>query len=167
MNIYNSREKKVKKNKEYRFVGILVISLVALTLILFFIMYRTKGGSFSFGQKEKFFLNGIMDKTADEITSVLGTPDYVSEFGSYGYQDFSLAGLKGNLMIDFHGQRVEDAYWTLENIDVDDYWPQINRIAAYFNKHYKQTDTWDWRKDKNNAYIVGIDTGYYIRVLFQ
>ncbi len=115
-----------------------------------------------------FFLNGTLNKNVDEIITELGEPDRITEYaGIYVYRDFELAGMTGLLEFEVYNGKIRAAYWTLGEIDVDDYWPQINRIKGYFNKHYNQTDTWDWRKDDNNAYIVGITAGYYIRVLFQ
>lgn len=156
-----------KKNK-YRFIGILVISLAILVLLIFFAMRRIGGGGFSFSREERFFLNGTLNKPVGELTSVLGEPDYITEYsGTYGYRDFKLAGMIGVLEFNFRNGNVSSAHWTLGNINVDDYWPQINKLADYFNKNYNQIDTWDWRKGNNNAYIIGMDVGYYIRVLFE
>lgn len=164
------KEKKVgkAKKKNHRTLLILLFSLAVLAVVAFFAMHKIGSRSLSFSRKERFFLNGTLNKNVDEIITELGEPDRITEYaGIYVYRDFELAGMTGLLEFEVYNGKIRAAYWTLGEIDVDDYWPQINRIKGYFNKHYKQTDIWDWRKDDNNAYIVGITAGYYIRVLFQ
>ena len=164
------KEKKVgkAKKKNHRTLLILLFSLAVLAVVAFFAMHKIGSRSLSFSRKERFFLHGTLNKNVDEIITELGEPDRITEYaGIYVYRDFELAGMTGLLEFEVYNGKIRAAYWTLGEIDVDDYWPQINRIKGYFNKHYNQTDTWDWRKDDNNAYIVGITAGYYIRVLFQ
>ena len=81
----------MRKNKKYRFIGILVISLTVLTLISFFAMRKIGSSSLSFSRKERFFLNGTLNKNVDEIITELGEPDRITEYaGIYVYQDFKL-----------------------------------------------------------------------------
>lgn len=69
------------------------------------------------------FLNGTLNKPVGELTSVLGEPDYITEYsGTYGYRDFKLAGMTGVLEFNFRNGNISSAHWTLGDINVDDYW---------------------------------------------
>lgn len=164
----HGKEKKVGKTKKKnnRTLLILVFSLAILAVLAFFAMRRFGVGGLSFSREERFFLDGTLGKGIDEVTSVLGQPDNITEYsGTYVYRDFKLAGMTGDLEFNVHSGVISHAYWTLGEIDTDDYRTQIDRIKGYFNRHYTQTDTWDWSKDGMGAYII--DAGFYVRVLFQ
>lgn len=157
------------KKKNNRIVLILVFSLAVLAVLAFFAMRKIGGGSFSFSREERFFLNGkVIGKTEGEITSIFGQPDHITEIaGNYIYRDFNLLGMTGEFAISFRNGQADYTQWAIGNIDVDDYWPQIDRLTSYFNKNYNQVDTWDWRRDDIHVSITGVDWGNFLNVFFQ